>query len=101
MTISRIVALLTPIFAGLAGAAAAWVAKNVPGAPHLDATELTAVFIAVALAASQAAATWLKGRGLWEASKKEDGQTEPITLLIYAIVVIILVVVLFKVLEEL
>jgi hypothetical protein len=32
---------------------------------------------------------------------EERGQTEPITLLIYAIVVIILVVVLFKVLEEL
>lgn len=71
MTISRIVALLTPVFAGAAGALAAWVADNMPGAPHLDTTELTAVFVTVALAAGQAAATWLKGRGLWEASTKE------------------------------
>jgi hypothetical protein len=102
MTVSRVVALLTPIFAALAGALAAWVADNVPGAPRLDSTELTAVFIVIALTAAQAAATWLKGRGLWEASavKDERGVAEPLTLLVYVLVFVILIVVLFEVLDR-
>ncbi len=102
LTISRTVTLLTPIFAGLAGGLAAWVADNFPGAPRLDSTELTAVFVAVALAAGQAASTWLKGRGLWEAStaKDERGAVEPLTLLVYVLVCVILIVLIFALLDR-
>ena len=68
LSISRVVTLLTPVFAGLAGWIATLIADNFPGAPALDATELTAVFVAVALTAGQTASTWLKGRALWEQS---------------------------------
>ena len=104
MTVSRVVALLTPVFAGLAGAVAAFVADNFPGAPRLDETELTAIFVAVALAAAQAASTWLKGRGLWEAAREKAGEergvVEPVTLLVYVLVIVILIVVLFALLDR-
>lgn len=61
MGLNRIVVLLTPIFAGLAGAVVQWVAIHFPGAPHLDDTELTAVFVAGATAAAAAALKWLHG----------------------------------------
>lgn len=60
--IGRVVVLLTPVFAGLAGALASWAAQNLPGGPVLDSGELTAVFVAGAGVATSAALTWLKGR---------------------------------------
>lgn len=61
MGLNRIVALLTPIFAGLAGAVVQWIAENFPGAPQLSSGELTAVFVAGAAAAAAAALKWLHG----------------------------------------
>lgn len=58
---ARVVALLTPIFASLAGAIGAWVADNIPGGPSLDEGELTAAFVAVALSATAATWNWVKG----------------------------------------
>jgi len=66
MTISRGVALLTPVFAGLAGWVAQLAAKYLPGTPALDETELTAIFIAGAGVAAAAAWKWLEGRATWE-----------------------------------
>lgn len=66
MSISRVVTLLTPIFAGLAGWIAQLAAKYLPGAPALDTTELTVVFVAGALAAAAAAQKWIENRGKWE-----------------------------------
>lgn len=71
MSISRVVTLLTPIFAGLAGWVATWIAENLPGTPQLDSTELTAIFVAGALAAGHAAAKWLEGRAKWEQAHPE------------------------------
>lgn len=59
--LNRIVALLTPVFAGLAGSLADWLAQNVPGGPQLDKSELTAVFVAGAVTALGAAYKWLDG----------------------------------------
>lgn len=72
MSISRIVALLTPVFAGLAGWIAQLAAQYLPGTPALDQGELTAIFIAGAGAAAAAAVKWLDGR-----SKHERAVTEP------------------------
>jgi len=66
MSISRIVALLTPIFAGLSGWIATLIAEHLPGAPQLDQGELTAVFVTGAAAALGAAWKWLDGRAKWE-----------------------------------
>lgn len=60
-TINRVVVLLTPVFAGLAGSVAVWVAENFPGAPALDSGELTAIFVAGATSGLGAALSWLKG----------------------------------------
>lgn len=65
--IGRIVVLLTPVFAGVAGWLATWAAAHLPGNPALDATELTAVFVAGAGAATSAVLAWLKGRREHEA----------------------------------
>jgi hypothetical protein len=67
MSVSRIVTLLTPVFAGLAGWLCQLAAKYLPGTPQLDSTELTAVFIAGALAAAAAVQKWLDGRGKYDA----------------------------------
>jgi hypothetical protein len=66
MTISRIVTLLTPIFAGLAGWVCQLAAQYLPGTPSLDEGELTAIFIAGATAAVAAAVKWLDGRSKHE-----------------------------------
>lgn len=66
MSISRVVTLLTPVFAGLAGWVAQLAAKYLPGTPVLDSNELTAIFVAGALAAALAAQKWLEGRAKWE-----------------------------------
>lgn len=65
MSISRAVALLTPVLAAAAG----WVsmqAAQLPGSPHLDLGQLTAVFVAGASAAGAAGWKWLDGRAKWE-----------------------------------
>lgn len=72
MSVSRIVTLLTPIFAGLAGWVATWIAENFPGTPQLDSGELTAIFIAGATAAASAVWKWLEGRAKWETSTGEN-----------------------------
>jgi hypothetical protein len=68
--IGRIVTLLSPIFAGLAGSICVWVAENFPGAPELDSGELTAIFVAGATAAGGALVTWLYNRGKYERGEK-------------------------------
>ena len=71
ITPNRIVALLTPVFAALAGGLATWVADTVPGAPSIDSGELTAIFIAGATAATAAAYKWLDGWAKYERTKAE------------------------------
>ena len=61
MSVSRIVTLLTPIFAGAAGWVAEWCAQHLPGTPALDGGELTAVFVVGATAAGAAVVQWLNG----------------------------------------
>jgi ABC-type transport system involved in cytochrome c biogenesis permease subunit len=61
---NRVVILLSPIFVGLSGAVVAWIANHFPGAPKLDAGELTAVFIAGATFAAGKVALWVRG---WQA----------------------------------
>ena len=67
MSLNRVVALLTPlVFAPLAGAAAAWIAKHVPGA-EVKAADLQEIFIGGALIALAPAAQWLHGWQKYEA----------------------------------
>jgi hypothetical protein len=61
MAANRIVAFLTPVFAGLAGYVCQWVAKNFPGTPTLSKNDLTAIFVVGATAAVAAALKWLHG----------------------------------------
>lgn len=65
MSVSRAVALLTPLFAALAGYVTVEAAK-LPGAPALDTTQLTVVFVGGATAAAAAALQWLHGRAAHE-----------------------------------
>lgn len=64
--IGRIVVLVTPILAGVSGWLSTWCAENLPGAPNLDGDELTAIFVAGALAATAAVREWLVNRGKHE-----------------------------------
>jgi len=68
--LGRIVVLLTPVFAGLAGWLAQLAATHLPGAPTLDATELTAVFVAGATLAVGAVVKWLNGLQAHEARRE-------------------------------
>jgi hypothetical protein len=70
ITPNRIVALLTPVFAALAGGLATWIADTVPGAPSIDSGELTAIFIAGAASATAAAYKWLAGWQQHEAHER-------------------------------
>ena len=70
--IGRIVVLLTPVFAGLAGWLATWAAQHLPGGPVLDAQALTAIFVTGAAAATSAVLSWLKGRREHEQRKHYD-----------------------------
>ena len=71
--IGRIVVLLTPVFAGLAGAISVWAARHLPGAPIVDPEALTAIFVSGVGAAVAAVLSWLKGRREHEA-RKERGE---------------------------
>lgn len=62
LSISRVVTLLTPIFAGFSGWLAQIIADEFPGAPQLNESELTAVFIAGFIGAVAMAREWLVGR---------------------------------------
>ena len=73
MTPNRIVVLLTPIFVAVSGLIAGWVADILPGV-KLDEAELTAVFIAAALAATTAVAQWLHG---WQKHEEREALLEP------------------------
>lgn len=68
---NRIVVVVSPIFVGLAGWLVAWIAQHFPGHPHLDASEVTAIFIAGAAFAAGKVALWIKG---WQ--KHEGAQNE-------------------------
>lgn len=61
MSPNRIVTVLTPVFAGLAGSASVWMADNLPGAPQISEDGLTAIFVAGATSATAAAWKWLQG----------------------------------------
>jgi hypothetical protein len=54
------VAIFTPIFAGLAGLFAGWVASLCPGL-HLDPAQIVTFMTTVAVAALTAAWKWLQG----------------------------------------
>ena len=74
MPVNRVVAILTPlVFAPLAGAAAAWLAKNVP-AVDVSPADLQEVFIAGSLIALAPAAQWLHGWQKYEARQAEAEQ---------------------------
>jgi hypothetical protein len=70
MPLNRIVVLLTPVFAALAGWLTEWVAQHFPGTPTLDKAQLTALFIAGATYAAGQAAHWLHGWQKNEARKR-------------------------------
>jgi hypothetical protein len=68
---NRIVALLTPlVFAPLAGAVSAWLAKHVPDA-NISQENLMAVFIGGALIALAPAIQWLHGWQKFEAREAD------------------------------
>ncbi|MFI5065900.1 MAG: hypothetical protein ACHP9Z_18250 [Streptosporangiales bacterium] len=58
--IGRLVAILTPVFAVIAGWAAGLVAQAVPGA-HLDQNQIVAFMTAAAVSAMTAGWKWLQG----------------------------------------
>ena len=74
MTPNRVVAILTPlVFAPLAGAVAAWLAKHVPGA-NVSQSDLQEIFIGGALIAVAPALQWLHGWQKYEARQAQDAR---------------------------
>jgi len=74
MSPNRVVAVLTPlVFAPLAGAAATWLAKHLPGV-EVPRNDLQEIFIAGALIALAPAAQWLHGWQKYEARQAEADQ---------------------------
>jgi hypothetical protein len=72
MSPNRVVAVLTPlVFAPAAGAIAAWIANNVPGA-EISAGNLEEVFIGGALIGLAPAAQWLHGWQKYETRQAEQ-----------------------------
>ncbi len=65
ISVERIVALLTPLFAIAAGAIALWVAQHFPGLPSIDPGWLAGIFAVGAASAVAAALKWLDGRLKW------------------------------------
>lgn len=77
MTPNRVVTLLTPVFAGLAGTLATWMADNLPGAPAVSKDGLTAIFITGAASATAAAYKWMKG---WQEHEMRQAYLEKPTM---------------------
>jgi hypothetical protein len=73
MSLNRVVALATPLFAAVAGWVATWLADNVPGV-SIDEGALEEIFIAGALVALAPAAQWLNGWQKYEARQAEAQQ---------------------------
>ena len=73
MSLNRVVALATPLFAAAAGWVATWLADNVPGV-SIDEGALEEIFIAGALVALAPAAQWLNGWQKHEARVAEAQQ---------------------------
>jgi hypothetical protein len=73
MSLNRVVALGTPLFAAAAGWVATWLADNVPGV-SIDEGALEEIFIAGALVALAPAAQWLNGWQKYEARQAEAQQ---------------------------
>jgi hypothetical protein len=72
MSLNRVVALATPLFAAAAGWISTWVADNIPGVT-IDQGALEEIFIAGALIALAPAAQWLHGWQKFE-SREADAQ---------------------------
>jgi hypothetical protein len=70
MSLNRVVALLTPLFATAAGGVATWIAENFPGV-EVSQGALEEIFIAGALVALAPAAQWLHGWQKHEAQQAE------------------------------
>jgi hypothetical protein len=70
MSLNRIVALLTPLAAALAGAVAAWLSQHFPGL-EVDRDALEEIFIAGAVVTLAPAAQWLHGWQRYEARQAE------------------------------
>jgi hypothetical protein len=77
MPANRVVILLSPIFVGIAGAIVSWIANHFPGAPKLDASELTAVFIAGSTFAAGKVALWLHG---WQKAVAPAAEVQPVVI---------------------
>lgn len=75
MSIERTVAILTPVFAAVAGLLSALVAKVIPGV-NIPAGEITAVFITGSTAAATAALTWLHHRAQFVLAEKSAASVE-------------------------
>jgi hypothetical protein len=75
MSLNRVVALATPVFAAAAGWVATWVADNFPGVT-ISQDALEEIFIAGALIALAPAAQWLHGWQKFEARQAEARQLE-------------------------
>jgi hypothetical protein len=73
MSLNRVVALATPLFAAAAGWVATWLAENVPGV-SISQDALEEIFIAGALIALAPAAQWLHGWQKWEARQADAQQ---------------------------
>jgi hypothetical protein len=73
MSLNRVVALGTPLFAAAAGWVATWLAENVPGV-SISQDALEEIFIAGALIALAPAAQWLHGWQKWEARQADAQQ---------------------------
>lgn len=70
MSLNRVVALLTPLFATAAGGVATWIAENFPGV-EVSQGALEEIFIAGALVALAPAAQWLHGWQKFEARQAD------------------------------
>ena len=73
MSLNRVVALATPLFAAAAGWVSTWLAENIPGV-SISESALEEIFIAGALIALAPAAQWLHGWQKWEARQADAQQ---------------------------
>jgi hypothetical protein len=71
MPANRIVALLTPVAAALAGAITAWLARHAPGV-EIAKDQLTAIFIAAIGITFAGSAQWLHG---WQKHEAREAET--------------------------